>query len=64
MQEIEALIQCHKHHAAAKFLGKCNQQKWDLDSCFRKEKAINRHACPQLNRNVLERTMTERKRLT
>ena len=41
-QEIEALVTCHSEHAVAKFLGKCNQQKWDLDACFRREKALKR----------------------
>ena len=41
-QEIEALQECHICHAYAKFWGKCNQQKWDLDACLRKEKSINR----------------------
>ncbi|CAL8465390.1 g4926 [Coccomyxa elongata] len=41
-KEIEALISCHTEHALAKFIGKCNQQKWDLDACFKREKAIKR----------------------
>lgn len=43
LQEIEALISCHTEHALAKFIGKCNQQKWDLDACFKREKAIKRY---------------------
>ena len=42
MQEIEALIRCHKENPYAKFWGKCNQVKWELDACFREEKALNR----------------------
>ena len=42
LQEIEALIRCHKEHPYAKFWGKCNQVKWELDACFREEKALNR----------------------
>ncbi len=41
-QEIEALIKCHQEHPYAKFWGKCNQVKWELDACFRQEKALNR----------------------
>lgn len=41
-QEIEALVTCHSEHALAKFVGKCNQHKWDLDACFKREKALNR----------------------
>ena len=41
-QQIEALRECHESHAYSKFWGKCNQQKWDLDACLRKEKSINR----------------------
>ncbi|EIE23130.1 hypothetical protein COCSUDRAFT_15576 [Coccomyxa subellipsoidea C-169] len=41
-KEIEALVGCHSEHALAKFVGKCNQHKWDLDACFRREKALKR----------------------
>ncbi len=43
MQEIEALIKCHKEHPYAKFWGKCNQVKWELDACFREEKTLKRY---------------------
>ena len=43
MQEIEALIKCHKEHPYAKFWGECNQIKWALDACFREEKALKRY---------------------
>ncbi len=42
LQEIEALIKCHQEHPYAKFWGQCNQVKWELDACFRQEKALNR----------------------
>lgn len=43
LQQIEDLQECHESHAYSKFWGKCNQQKWDLDACLRKEKSINRY---------------------
>ena len=42
LQQIEALQQCHSDNKYAKFWGACNQQKWELDACLRKEKTINR----------------------
>ena len=43
LQEIEALVKCHKEHPYAKFWGTCNEVKWRLDACFREEKALNRY---------------------
>ncbi|KAK9805539.1 hypothetical protein WJX72_003945 [[Myrmecia] bisecta] len=53
---ILALQKCHEDHPYAKFWGKCNQQKWDLDRCFREEKKIN----AALNRRQTQAAVLER----
>jgi len=34
---IAALQACHAEHPWAKLAGRCNEQKWALDACFREE---------------------------
>ena len=34
-QTIQALVTCHEQHPVAKFFGVCNEQKAQLDRCFR-----------------------------
>ena len=42
LQQIFDLVNCHKDHSLAKFVGVCNPQKRALDLCFREEKKIKR----------------------
>ena len=42
MQEILALKGCHSTHPVSKFWGVCNDAKYALDACFRREKLIKR----------------------
>lgn len=44
MQEILGLKQCHAENPVAKFWGVCNDAKFALDECFRREKVIKRWA--------------------
>ena len=53
---IEALQACHACNPLKKLLGVCNQQKWDLDACFRAEKQVKRKA-------NFEKAARERERL-
>jgi COX assembly protein 2 len=41
---VDALTACHVDHEYAKFWGKCNKQKAELDACFRAEKELRRKA--------------------
>lgn len=43
-EAIQNLKDCHEEHKFAKFFGKCNQFKADLDKCFRQEKEVKRAA--------------------
>ena len=54
LQEINALIRCHQEHPYAKFWGKCNQVKWELDACFRQEKSLNRYVFGATRTNILK----------
>jgi hypothetical protein len=53
---ITALKDCHHEQRWGKFLGACNEQKWQLDACFKAEKAVKR----SIN---LEKARVEQKRL-
>ncbi|GMI20099.1 hypothetical protein TeGR_g8990 [Tetraparma gracilis] len=41
---IHALTSCHSLHPYAKFRGACNDEKLDLDLCFRAEKDRRRRS--------------------
>jgi len=43
-EEIAALVTCHTDHPWAKFWGKCNEQKKNMDWCFKAEKEKKRKA--------------------
>lgn len=41
---MEKLVACHEEHKMGKFFGHCNDQKADMDICFRAEKEEARYA--------------------
>ena len=41
---VKLLVECHEKHSVAKFWGKCNEIKSELDHCFMQEKIKRRDA--------------------